>query len=194
MIGRLRGILVERQPPRLLLDVQGVYYELEAPMTVFYVLPAVGTEVMLYTHLVVREDARLLYGFADDQQRQLFRSLLRVSGIGARTALAILSGMEAADFTRCVHTGDCARLQKVPGIGRKTAERLLVEMRDRLPEAGSELSVGGQPMDAGTEAEHALIALGYKPQEARLHVRQVAAAGMDSEAIIRAALQRLIPG
>lgn len=195
MIGRLRGILVERSPPRLLLEAGGVGYELEAPLTAFYTLPPVGQEAVLYTHLAVREDAQTLYGFASAGQRHQFRSLVRVSGVGARMALAILSGMEAAEFIDCVRLGDVGRLQRIPGIGRKTAERLLVEMRDRLPEAaGAPAPVGEASRPAEAEAEHALIALGYRPADARRHVRGVTAPGMDSEAIIRAALKRLVPG
>ena len=190
MIGRLRGVLIERHPPHLLLEVGGVGYELEAPMTAFYALPATGEEAVLYTHLAVRDDAHTLYGFSSTDQRSLFRSLIRVTGVGARMALAILSGMEAAEFINCVHLGDIDRLQKIPGIGRKTAERLLVEMRDRLPTTAAP---SPQPTDAGAEAERALVALGYKPQEAKHHVRQVTTPGMNSEAIIRAALKQLIP-
>lgn len=194
MIGRLRGLLIERCPPHLLLEAGGVGYELEAPMTTFYTLPSIGQEAVLYTHLVVREDAHTLYGFADAEQRVLFRSLIRTRGIGARMALAILSGMETAEFVDCVRSGDTARLEKIPGIGRKTAERLLIEMRDRLP-AGTETgSARAQAVDASAEAEQALIALGYKSNEARHHVSKIATSGMDSEAIIRAALKRLIPG
>lgn len=193
MIGRLRGLLIERCPPHLLLEVGGIGYELEAPMTTFYTLPPLGQETVLYTHLVVREDAHTLYAFANVEQRSMFRSLICTRGIGARMALAILSGIEIAEFVDCVRSGDTVRLEKIPGIGHKTAERLLLEMRDRLP-AGTETdSVKTPAVDASTEAEQALIALGYKSHEARHHVRKIATSGMDSEAIIRAALRQLIP-
>ena len=133
MIGRLQGVLSRKEPPALMLDVGGVGYELEAPMTVFYELPAVGERVTLYTHLVVREDAHLLYGFVREAQRRLFRELLKVNGVGPRVALAVLSGLSDEEFCRCVAEEDIARLTKVPGIGRKTAERLVIEMRDKLP-------------------------------------------------------------
>ncbi|MEK9134018.1 MAG: Holliday junction branch migration protein RuvA, partial [Pseudomonadota bacterium] len=133
MIGRLQGVLLRKEPPALMLDVGGVGYELEAPMTTFYELPAVGERVTLYTHLVVREDAHLLYGFVREAQRRLFRELLKVNGVGPRVALAVLSGLSDEEFCRCVAEEDIARLTKVPGIGRKTAERLVIEMRDKLP-------------------------------------------------------------
>ncbi|HKK14065.1 MAG TPA: Holliday junction branch migration protein RuvA [Gammaproteobacteria bacterium] len=193
MIGFLRGKLLAKSPPSLLLDVHGVGYEVEAPMTTFYDLPEIGAEVVLHTHLVVREDAHVLYGFTRATDRALFRSLLRVNGVGARLALAILSGMEAGAFTRCVHEGDTAALTRLPGVGRKTAERLVVEMRDRLP------GVGGGDGERGTverasedpveEAVGALMALGYKPQEASRMVRAVEATGLVAEEIIRRALQ-----
>ena len=145
MIGLLRGTILDRQPPHLLLEVQGVGYELEAPMTTFYDLPATGGVVTLYTHLAVREDAHLLYGFAKITDRDLFRHLLRVNGVGARLALTILSGMDAGAFAGCIQAGDTAALVRLPGVGRKTAERLVVEMRDRLDSlAGISLSQGGQ--------------------------------------------------
>ncbi|UCE90422.1 MAG: Holliday junction branch migration protein RuvA [Pseudomonadota bacterium] len=196
MIGRLAGILVSKLPPALVLDVHGVGYELEAPMSTFYQLPATGGEVTLHTHLVVREDAQLLFGFATESERRLFRSLIRVSGVGAKLALAILSGMNAAEFARCVHDSDAATLTRLPGVGKKTAERLIVEMRDRIgdwsaaeaaperPDAG-----GAVPEDAGREAVTALVALGYRPQEANRMVAAVDTAGMGSEEIIKAALR-----
>ena len=144
MIGRLSGILLRKEPPALLVDVNGVGYELEAPMTTFYDLPAVGEKVTLFTHLVVREDAHLLYGFSREAQRRLFRGLLKVNGVGPRVALAVLSGLADDEFVHCVLSEDIARLTQVPGIGRKTAERLIVEMRDKLPQlsAGSTTSAG----------------------------------------------------
>src|SRR6056297_2410673 len=132
MIGRLRGVIVTRQPPEILVDVAGVGYELQVPMSTFFRLPAVGEEVSLVTHFVVREDAQLLYGFADERDRVLFRSLIRVSGVGPKLALTLLSGMDADSFVRCVQRDDLASLVALPGVGRKTAERLLVEMRDKL--------------------------------------------------------------
>jgi Holliday junction DNA helicase RuvA len=199
MIGHLKGILLLKQPPALLLDVQGVGYEIEAPMSTFYRLPEVGAEVTLYTHLVVREDAHLLFGFAAELERRLFRSLLKVSGIGARTSLAILSGMEADSFARCIRTGDVDTLIKLPGIGRKTAERLVVEMRDRLAdwnEPAAETRPGraaaSRHVSAADEAISALIALGYRPQEASRMVHAVEQDGLGSEALIREALRASI--
>lgn len=201
MIGRIRGVLIEKRPPRLLLDVQGVGYEIEAPMTTFYRLPAVNAEITLHTHLLVREDAHLLYGFATEAERRLFRELLKVSGIGARIALAILSGIETERFAACVQAGDVAQLTRLPGVGKKTAERLIVEMRDRLVEwadgasilstARTEAGVDGDPV---ADAVSALIALGYKPNEASRHVHAVAHDGMSSEAIIREALRGVARG
>lgn len=200
MIGRIRGVLVDKQAPELLVDVQGVAYELQAPMSTFYQLPAIGEEVVLHTHFVVREDAQQLFGFHDLQERVLFRALIRVSGVGPKVALAILSGMSADDFVRTVRVNDTAAMVKVPGIGKKTAERLVVEMRDRLSDwqdmgAGDAAALAGgtrgaQSMDE--DAETALIALGYKPQEA---ARMIAAARKEdatlsgSEELIRLALK-----
>lgn len=197
MIARLRGKLVEKRPPILIVDVMGVGYELEAPMTTFYDLPAPGTDVVLHTHLVVREDAQRLYGFSLPQQRDLFRSLLRVSGVGPRVALAILSGLSIDEFVACMTDQDVDRLTRVPGIGRKTAQRLIVEMRDKLAEAGetglaSPPDVGSVPRpDPVGDAVSALIALGYKPVEASRVVRNVAAEDLTSEQIIRHALRSL---
>ncbi len=198
MIGRLRGILLEKRPPWLLLEVHGVGYELEASMNTFFRLPEVGSEVTLHTHLVVREDAQLLYGFLEGRERTLFRALIKVSGIGARLALAILSGMDSDSFVRCVNEGDVAALTRLPGIGKKTAERLIVEMRDRLADwtgiPGAVTLPGGAP-GPGTPVEDAvsaLIALGYKPQEASRAVKAVAADGLSSEEIIRRALRGMV--
>ena len=191
MIGRLRGILARKEPPALLVDVGGVGYELEAPMTTFYDLPAVGETVTLYTHLVVREDAHLLYGFAREAQRRLFRDLLKVNGVGPRVALAVLSGLADEEFVRAVNQEDVARLTQVPGIGRKTAERLIMEMRDKLPEvapAGA-AAPGPAAADPVGEAVSALIALGYKPNEASRAVRAVPAGDLSAEEIIRQALK-----
>ncbi|QKT04307.1 Holliday junction branch migration protein RuvA [Ectothiorhodospiraceae bacterium 2226] len=198
MIGRLRGILVTKQPPRLVLEVGGgVGYELEAPMSTFYGLPPLGKEVVLLTHHVVREDAQLLYGFATDAERSLFRGLLKVTGVGAKLALAVLSGMTGGEFARCVQDKDTAALTRLPGVGKKVAERLVVEMRDRLADfdAGAALAAPplvGLPEGAGEalrDAVAALVALGYKPQEASRMVSRIDCAGLAEEEIIRAALQ-----
>ncbi|MGQ0658866.1 MAG: Holliday junction branch migration protein RuvA [Chromatiales bacterium] len=197
MIGRVRGVLIEKRPPLLVLDVQGVGYEIEAPMTTFYRLPGLGQEVALHTHLIVREDAHLLYGFATETERRLFRDLLKVNGVGARIALAILSGIEADRFAACVRVGDVAQLTRLPGIGKKTAERLIVEMRDRLADWADDAAMAAvitgneasAPADPVADAVSALIALGYKPHEASRHVHAVAHDGMSSEAIIREALR-----
>jgi Holliday junction DNA helicase RuvA len=192
MIGFVRGQLVSKSPPQLTIDVGGVGYELEAPMSTFYTLPATGTSVQLLTHLVVREDAHILYGFATEDERRLFRSLLRVSGIGPKIALAILSGVSVEGFAHCVQNQDAAALTKIPGVGRKTADRLLVEMRDRLEAlvvpAGAQTVLG----DSQGEAFGALVALGYKPAEAS---RMLKAAGTNgsTEEIIRRALQGVAP-
>ncbi|HTT07484.1 MAG TPA: Holliday junction branch migration protein RuvA [Gammaproteobacteria bacterium] len=198
MIGRLRGKLIAKHPPLLVLEVQGVGYEVEAPMTTFYKLPELDSDISLFTHLIVREDAHLLFGFATDRERGLFRSLLKVNGIGARTALAILSGMDADQFAACVQGGDLAQLTRIPGIGKKTAERLLVEMRDRLRdwELAAKASLAatsdaGEAHDAVADAVSALIALGYRPHEASRHVHAVAGAGMNSETLIREALKNV---
>ena len=194
MIGRLHGVLLRKEPPALLVDVGGVGYELEAPMTTFYELPPVGEMVTLYTHLVVREDAHLLYGFAREGQRRLFRELLKVNGVGPRVALAVLSGLSDAEFSRCVAEEDIARLTKVPGIGRKTAERLVIEMRDKLsadiagPAAVSATGPAA-PADPVSEAVSALVSLGYKPNEASRAVRGVPSKGLSAEEIIRQALK-----
>ncbi|MCU7905694.1 MAG: Holliday junction branch migration protein RuvA [Candidatus Thiodiazotropha sp. (ex Epidulcina cf. delphinae)] len=197
MIGRLRGELARKQAPHLLIDINGVGYELEAPLSTFFTLPDIGRQVTLFTHLAIREDAHVLYAFASESERALFRSLLKVSGVGAKMALAILSGMNAEEFSRCVETEDVASLVRLPGVGRKTAERLIIEMRDRLakpadlPAAGSPSQAGhsARPATAGSDAVAALIALGYKPQDAGRMVKAVAEDEMDSQTLIRAALQ-----
>lgn len=197
MIGRLRGLLAWKQPPYLMIDANGVGYELEASLTTFQTLPDVGTEVTLHTHLAVREDAHTLYGFASTAERSLFRSLIRVTGIGPRLALLILSGMSVELFGRCVREGDTASLSRLPGIGKKTAERLIIEMRDRIGELrldpmtvvlpGSRTDMPAvNPLD---DAISALVALGYKLPEASRMVRAIESEGMTSEAIIRQALQ-----
>jgi Holliday junction DNA helicase RuvA len=195
VIGRLHGLLLRKEPPALLVDVGGVGYELEAPMTTFYELPAVGEQITLYTHLVVREDAHLLYGFAREAQRRLFRDLLKVNGVGPRVALAVLSGLSDREFTRCVAEEDITRLTKVPGIGRKTAERLVIEMRDKLPKDVPQPAIHAAadgpaaPADPVSEAVSALVSLGYKPNEASRAVRGMATKGLSAEEIIRQALK-----
>jgi len=192
MIGRLRGVLIKKEPPALLLDVGGVGYELEAPMTTFYDLPPAGETVTLFTHLVVREDAHLLFGFAREAQRRLFRHLLKVNGVGPRVALAVLSGLSDHEFVQAVQHNDIARLTRVPGIGKKTAERLIIEMRDRLAGEliGDTSSVApAAPGDPVSEAVTALIALGYKPNEASRMVRAVSSHDLATEEIIRQALK-----
>lgn len=193
MIGRLRGILVSKQAPSLLIEVQGVGYELEAPMSTFYELPELGRETVLHTHLAIKDDAHTLYGFARLDERALFRTLIKVSGIGAKTALAILSGVSVEDFSRLIQRGDIAALQRVPGIGKKTAERLIVEMKDKLGALPAGMSAGGRaapiPDDPVAEASVALQALGYKPAEVSKLVAAAAAPGDTAEAIIRKALK-----
>ena len=195
MIGRLTGVLARKEPPSLLLDVNGVGYELDAPMSTFYDLPATGDRVTLYTHLVVREDAHLLYGFSRESQRQLFRNLLKVNGVGPRVALAVLSGLSEQELITCLAHEDIARLIKVPGIGRKTAERLVIELRDKVDLAGPPAAGAARPLsvpaDPVQEAISALIALGYKPVEASRAVSGVPSTGLRSEDIIRAALKGL---
>ncbi|HET7371131.1 MAG TPA: Holliday junction branch migration protein RuvA [Gammaproteobacteria bacterium] len=194
MIGRLKGVLVEKQPPRLLLDVSGVGYEVEAPMSTFYGLPKLGEPLMLLTHLAIREDAHVLYGFATAEERELFRSLIRVSGIGPKLALTILSGISVDAFERCVEAQDTATLTRLPGVGKKTAERLVMEMRDRInADTAARLPAGAiataRPAD---EAQTALIALGYKPQEAAKMVREAGGEDMPAEEIIRLALKNSV--
>ncbi len=195
MIGRLRGRILSKQPPFLLLDVNGVGYEVEAPMSTFYVLPQGDAEVTLHTHLAVREDAHVLYGFAREAERRLFRALLKVSGVGGKMALGVLSGMTAEEFSKTVQAGDIAALTGLPGVGKKTAERLVVELRDKLEKAGTGCVMPDRPdpvaAPAGPDqdAVSALIALGYRPPEASRMVSRVFAEGMDTEAVIRAALK-----
>ncbi|MEX0950750.1 MAG: Holliday junction branch migration protein RuvA [Gammaproteobacteria bacterium] len=195
MIGRISGKLLEKQPPQLLVDVGGIAYELEAPMTTFYTLPEIGATVTLHTHLVVREDAHLLFAFGSERERLLFRTLLKVNGVGARLALAILSSVESDDFVRVIHDGNIAQLTHIPGVGKKTAERLIIEMRDRLKDwetttpLVSSTTASNDKTDASNDAISALIALGYKPQEASKYVHAVAADNMSSEELIRAALK-----
>ena len=192
MIGHLRGRLVRKAPPALIIDVNGVGYELEAPMSTFYRLPELGSEVELHTHLVVREDAHLLYGFATEDERRLFRDLLRVTGIGPKIGLALLSGIDVDTFMRCVEAEDAAALTRIPGIGRKIAERLLVEMRDRIRALGqlpSSAPRTAMPAGARAEAFSALVALGYKPVEVNRLLQGVDQEGAGTEELIRRALQ-----
>ncbi len=199
MIGRLKGTLLEKKAPRLLLDVNGIGYEVDAPMTTFYELPEVGSAVTLHTHFVVREDAQLLYGFLRESDRSLFRTLIKISGVGPKLALAILSGMSADEFVGCVQGGDSVALTRVPGVGKKTAERLVVEMRDRVKDwQGVSLSpdavtqAGEHATRALKDAISALVALGYKPQEASRMVNAVESVGLASEAVIRLALRAVV--
>jgi holliday junction DNA helicase RuvA len=196
VIGFLRGRLAAKHPPVLLLDVGGVGYEIEAPMSTFYVLPAVGADVTLHTHLVVREDAHILFGFGTERERSLFRELIKISGVGPRIALGILSGATVDEFHRCVEAQDAASLTRIPGIGRKTAERLIIEMRDRLKAlaTGQAFEVRG-PAAAGTgpspqaEAFSALVALGYKPVEITRLLQKVDPSVTTTEELIRHALR-----
>jgi len=192
MIGAVRGRIASKTPPQLTVDVGGLGYELEAPMSTYFHLPAVGEEVRLLTHLVVREDAHVLYGFATEEERRLFRALIKVSGVGPKIALALLSGISVTAFAECVVREDVAALTRVPGVGRKTAERLIVEMRDRLaaPEAGA----GDAPAlrsgaGAASEAYGALVALGYRPAEAARLLKAVGPGTHSTEELIRRALQ-----
>ena len=190
MIGRLRGILAYKQPPWLVIDVGGVGYELEAPMSTFYDLPDVGREVILFTHHAQREDSVSLYGFLRESERRLFRDVQKVSGIGAKIALAVLSGVSVDEFARQVQTGDVAALTRIPGIGKKTAERMVVELRDRVVDLGSNpLGSPSLPNDPQSEATIALQQLGYKPVEAVRMAREAVAPGDDAAMIIRKALQ-----
>ena len=193
MIGSVRGRISSKTPPQLTVEVGGIGYELEAPMSTFFHLPAVGQEVKLLTHFVVREDAQLLYGFATEDERRLFRSLLKVSGIGPKIALALLSGISVEGFVTCVQNQDVAALVRVPGIGRKTAERLLVEMRDRLKPTGETsepgIVVASQGASPEAEAFGALVALGYRPAEATRLLKAAGPGTQTTEELIRRALQ-----
>lgn len=188
MIGRLRGTLAEKRPPCMLVDVAGVGYELQAPLSTFDAMPAEGATVALLTHLLVREDALQLYGFATAEERALFQGLLKVSGVGAKLALGVLSGMSVSRFHQCIRDGDVSALIKLPGVGRKTADRLMLELRDRMrdwPESG-----GATHASAAEEAFEALVALGYKPNEAGRMLEGLEAQGKASEVLLREALQR----
>ena len=191
MIGRLVGILVDKNPLQLLVDCNGVGYEVSVPMSTFYNLPAAGEKITLLTHFVVREDAQLLYGFGSTEERELFRQLIKISGVGARTALSLLSGMSVADLSQAVTLQEPARLTRIPGVGKKTAERLLLELKGKL---GADLgAAGGAAPDVNTDILNALVALGYSDKEAMLAVKQVPAGSTVTEGI-RQALKALSKG
>lgn len=199
MIGRLYGKLLHKNPPHLLLDVNGVGYELEASMNAFYKLPELGQMMTLHTHLIIREDAHLLFGFFDEAERKLFRTLIKVNGIGPKLAMTILSSMEPEGFVQAVHAQDISSLTRIPGVGKKTAERIVIEMKDRLKDWHADaMPVMTMPLisDAGfspvNDAVSALVALGYKPQEAHQAVRKIAKPEMTSELLIRQALQQMM--
>ncbi|MCG3724237.1 Holliday junction branch migration protein RuvA [Vibrio cincinnatiensis] len=205
MIGRLRGILIEKQPPQVLIEIGGIGYEVQMPMSCFYELPNLGEEAIIYTHFVVREDAQLLYGFNSVSERALFREVIKANGVGPKMGLGILSGMTASQFVSCVEREDISTLIKLPGVGKKTAERLVVEMKDRLKGWGTgdllTPATDAAPADNRTmiseqnseeEAVSALLALGYKPAQASKAVAQVAKAGMSSEQLIRDALKSMV--
>ncbi|MEC8949675.1 MAG: Holliday junction branch migration protein RuvA [Pseudomonadota bacterium] len=204
MIGQIRGILIEKKPPEILVDVRGITYEIQVPMSTLYQLPDVGQEVVLHTHFVVRDDAQLLYGFCHTKDKTLFRSLIRVNGVGPRMALVILSGMEPDEFVRVVRNNDVTAMVNMPGIGKKTAERLIVEMRDRLSEWQASEGADSAPetQDSAStvkvfskDAEAALIGLGYKPQQAARAIAQVLKDNLeitDSEELIRMSLKSIV--
>ena len=192
MIGSLRGRIASKTPPQLTLDVGGIGYELEVPLSTFFHLPAVGEDVRLLTHLVVREDAHTLYGFATEEERRLFRSLIKVSGVGPKIGLALLSGISVTAFAECVQREDIAALTRVPGVGRKTAERLIVEMRDRLatpPAVAGAQAAAAAATSPESEAYGALVALGYRPAEAARLLKAVGPGTHSTEELIRRALQ-----
>lgn len=206
MIGRIHGTLIEKQPPEVLVDVGGLGYEINLPMSCFYALPDTGESVTLFTHFVVREDAQLLFGFNTKNERALFRELLKANGVGPKLGLGILSGMSAEQFIQCVHHGDASTLVKLPGVGKKTAERLVLEMKDRLKDWGPDLftphtdaaplSQGENPLVNATSAEDdamaALQALGYKPAQASKAIKSVANSNMSSEEMIKHALKAML--
>jgi Holliday junction DNA helicase RuvA len=201
VIGRLRGTLAEKQPPHVIVDINGLGYELEVPMTTLYRLPSVGEPLTLHTHLVVREDAHLLYGFFEKRERELFRELIRLNGVGPKLALALMSGLEVDELVRCVQAQDTSVLVKIPGVGKKTAERLLVELKDRfkawvtVPGMSNlvvEPRAGGAVSSAENDAVSALISLGYKPQEASRAVSAIKEDGLSSEDMIRRALKGMV--
>ena len=195
MIGTVRGRLTMKQAPQIIVECGGVGYEIETPMSTFLELPNVGSDVFLFTHLLVREDAQTLFGFSSDAEKVLFRSLLKISGVGAKMGLAILSSMSVDGFVRCVQHEDAAMLVKIPGVGKKTAERLIIEMRDRILDTGSgasaraQIEAGG---DARGEAFDALVALGYKPAEVKRLLGSLQTADLSAEDIIRNALKQAV--
>jgi Holliday junction DNA helicase RuvA len=188
VIGSLRGVLAEKEPPRLLVECQGVGYEVEVPMSTYLTLPPAGSNVHLRIHHVLREDASLLFGFATAEERELFRALLKVNGVGPKVALAILSGVSASEFRQAIAAEDAAALVRIPGVGRKTAERLLVEMRDHFRDAPAGAGGAARRLEPREEALHALLALGYKPQEAQKMLEKAGDASTTEE-LIRGALQ-----
>lgn len=198
MIGRIKGTLVVKEPPMIIVDVNGVGYEIEVPVRVLFELPEINSEVTIITHMIVREDAQLLCGFNNYQQRDLFRKLLKVSGIGAKSALAVLSTMTTGEFVAMVQSKDINAIVKIPGVGKKTAERLILEMRDKLSDvAGADMSysqatasnLNNMPATAQSEALIALQSLGFKPQEVNMLIKKLAKDGMTAEEIIRLCLQ-----
>jgi holliday junction DNA helicase RuvA len=201
LIGRLRGTLAEKHPPHLIVDVNGVGYEIEVPMTTLYRLPSLGEPVTLFTHLVVREDAHLLYGFHEKRERELFRELIRLNGVGPKLALALMSGLEADELVRCVQNQDTSVLVKIPGVGKKTAERLLVELKGRfkawetmpmIAQLVVEPTSAQQVSSAENDALSALVALGFKPQEASRSIAAIKEDGLSSEEMIRRALKGMV--
>lgn len=206
MIGRLRGILLEKIAPEILIECSGIGYEVSMPMTSIYSLPDIGTEATIYTHFVVREDAQLLYGFANKTERKLFRLLIKVNGVGPKLGLAILSGMSAEQFVSCVAHDDVTTIVKIPGVGKKTAERLLIEMRDRLKDWQSDLSTTSSDAfnlssvdglstvvsDHRGDAINALVSLGYSSAQADKAVKGIYQSGMSSESLIRDALKAML--
>ncbi len=200
MIGRIKGTLIQKDPPMMLVDVNGVGYEIEAAERVFFELPQDGEEVTIITHMLVREDAQILYGFNNYGQRELFRKLLKVNGIGAKSALAVLSTMSVDEFVAMIQSQDVAAIVKIPGVGKKTAQRLIIEMRDKLGDVASDdislpgsgaqaANLGNMPATAQSEALIALQSLGFRPQEVNLLIKQIAKDGMSAEEIIRLCLQ-----
>ena len=193
MIGSLRGKLSFKRAPAIIIECNGVGYDVETPMSTFFELPAVGDELFVYTHLLVREDAQILYGFATDEERVLFRTLLKVRGVGARIGLAVLSAMSTTDFNRCIEYEDTAALSKIPGIGKKTAERLIIEMRDRIDKIiGSDTLKITVAQGPKSEAVDALVALGYKPTEVNRLIAKLDVDGQSAENIIRLALRQAV--
>ena len=195
MIGSLQGKLIAKQTTLIIVECAGVGYEVETPMSTFLELPAVGAEVFLHTHLLVRDDAQLLYGFSTEDERVLFRLLLKVSGVGAKMGLSILSGMGVGDFERCVRYEDTAMLVRIPGVGRKTAERLIIEMRDRIEQSPAQAimaKAGKVATDSRSEAFDALVALGYKPAEVRRLLAKLDIEDKSAEDIIRLALRQAV--